>query len=89
MNLTGENVIISISDNGKGISDDIKENIFQPYFTTKTSGTRLGLAMTRKIIEFWKGQIWFETKEGAGTTFFIKLPVVGARGLRDHNPTSR
>jgi len=77
MILTGENVIISISDNGKGISDEIKENIFQPYFTTKTSGTGLGLAMTRKIIEFWKGQIWFETKEGTGTTFFIKLPVVG------------
>ena len=70
------NAIISVKDNGKGIPDDIAENIFQPYFTTKSSGTGLGLAMTRKIIEFWKGQIWFETVENEGTTFFIRLPLI-------------
>ena len=36
----------------------------------------LGLAMTKKIIEFWKGQIWFESEEGKGTSFFIRLPVL-------------
>ena len=68
-------VLITIADNGTGISDDAAKRIFQPYFTTKSSGTGLGLAMTRKIIEFWKGEIWFETRESEGTTFFIKLPV--------------
>ncbi len=72
--------LISISDNGVGIADDAVKKIFQPYFTTKSSGTGLGLAMTRKIIEFWKGTIWFETVDGVGTTFYIKLPVVKGEG---------
>ena len=67
-------VIVAITDNGVGISDEIVRKLFQPYFTTKSSGTGLGLAMTKKIIEFWKGEIWFETKEGVGTTFYIKMP---------------
>jgi two-component system, NtrC family, nitrogen regulation sensor histidine kinase NtrY len=67
--------VVSVSDNGRGIAPDIAEKIFQPYFTTKSSGTGLGLAMTRKIIEFWKGSIWFETEEGVGTTFYIRLPL--------------
>ena len=67
--------LISFADNGTGISSDAKEKIFQPYFTTKTSGTGLGLAMTKRIIEFWAGEIWFETKNGEGTTFYIKLPL--------------
>jgi nitrogen fixation/metabolism regulation signal transduction histidine kinase len=71
-----EDVVIAIQDNGNGISEEVAQRIFQPYFTTKSSGTGLGLAMTRKIIEFWKGAIWFDSKEGEGTTFFIKLPVL-------------
>ncbi len=67
--------IIIIKDNGSGITDEVAERIFQPYFTTKSSGTGLGLAMTKKIIEFWKGEIWFKTKEGEGTSFFIRLPL--------------
>ena len=67
--------VIAIADNGTGIDEETAKRIFQPYFTTKSSGTGLGLAMTRKIIEFWKGKIWFETTEGEGTTFFIRLPV--------------
>lgn len=66
---------ITITDNGPGIPEEIVRKMFQPYFTTKTSGTGLGLAMTKKIIEFWKGEIWFETEEGKGTTFYIKLPL--------------
>ncbi len=67
--------VVTITDNGDGIPEDVVKRIFQPYFTTKSSGTGLGLAMTRKIIEFWKGTIWFETEEGKGTVFFIKLPL--------------
>lgn len=68
--------VVSIEDNGVGISQEVMKKIFQPYFTTKSSGTGLGLAMTKKIIEFWKGQIWFTTTEGQGTTFYIRLPLV-------------
>ena len=70
------NALISITDNGQGISEDVAERIFQPYFTTKSSGTGLGLAMTKKIIEFWQGRIWFTTIENEGTTFFIRIPFV-------------
>lgn len=76
VNAGTEEVVIAIQDNGNGISEEVAQKIFQPYFTTKSSGTGLGLAMTRKIIEFWKGMIWFESKEGEGTTFFIRLPVL-------------
>jgi signal transduction histidine kinase len=69
------NALISVKDNGEGIPEEMVHKIFQPYFTTKSSGTGLGLAMTRKIIEFWRGKIWFETEEGEGTTFFIELPL--------------
>jgi len=72
----GSEVLITIKDNGEGISDEVIKKIFQPYFTTKSSGTGLGLAMTKKIIEFWKGRIWFDTKEGNGTTFYISLPTI-------------
>jgi len=68
--------LICIQDNGTGISKEIQEKIFSPYFTTKGSGTGLGLAMTKKIIEFWNGKIWFETTENEGTRFFIELPLL-------------
>jgi signal transduction histidine kinase len=72
----GQYILIAISDNGIGISEEVSRRIFQPYFTTKSSGTGLGLAMTKKIIEFWKGEIWFETVENEGTTFYIRLPML-------------
>ncbi len=49
--------------------------IFIPNFTTKSSGTGLGLAMSKTIVEQAKGRIWFETEEDEGTTFFVELPL--------------
>lgn len=72
----GGEAMITIADNGSGIAEDVVPKIFSPYFTTKGSGTGLGLAMTKKIIEFWKGSITFETAEGKGTTFFIRLSLL-------------
>lgn len=72
----GDHALIAVKDNGVGIPEDVVEKIFSPYFTTKGSGTGLGLAMSRRIIEFWKGRIWFETQEGTGTIFFVQLPIV-------------
>lgn len=71
----GNEALIAFADNGTGIEPDAVGRIFQPYFTTKSSGTGLGLAMTKKIIEFWKGTIRFETLPGKGTKFYITVPL--------------
>jgi nitrogen fixation/metabolism regulation signal transduction histidine kinase len=70
------NVQISIKDNGVGIESSKLGKIFVPYFTTKSTGTGLGLAMVKQIVENHRGSIDFETETGTGTTFFIELPVV-------------
>ncbi len=69
-------ILVTIKDNGNGIPENMRSKIFTPNFTTKTSGTGLGLAMCKGIVEQSKGDIWFKTKEGEGTTFFVKLPMV-------------
>ena len=61
---------ITVSDNGKGISDDVKDLIFEPKFTTKTSGMGLGLAMIKNIIEAYDGVISFTSKEEVGNCFY-------------------
>lgn len=66
--------VVSIKDNGIGISSDQAEKIFVPNFTTKTGGTGLGLAMVKNMVESMEGTVWFETSNEAGTTFFVKLP---------------
>ena len=71
-----EKITISIKDNGEGIPEEMRSKIFIPNFTTKTSGTGLGLAMTKSIIEQAHGEIWFETEVGKGTVFFVRLPVI-------------
>lgn len=65
--------IIKIKDNGKGIKEEDKKKIFLPNFTTKSSGTGLGLAMVYNIIQVADGRINFESEEGVGTTFIIEL----------------
>ena len=69
-------ILVTIKDNGNGIPENMRSKIFTPNFTTKTSGTGLGLAMCKGIVEQSKGDIWFKTKEGEGTTFYVKLPMV-------------
>jgi two-component system, NtrC family, nitrogen regulation sensor histidine kinase NtrY len=73
--LAGNKILIKVKDNGDGIDEELHSKIFTPNFTTKTSGTGLGLAMCKGIVEQTKGKIWFETKEGLGSTFFVELPV--------------
>jgi nitrogen fixation/metabolism regulation signal transduction histidine kinase len=66
---------ITIRDNGNGIPLDIQHKIFIPKFTTKNSGSGLGLAMVKQIVDFHEGKIYFETSPN-GTTFTILLPKV-------------
>lgn len=68
-------VLVVVKDNGNGIPEAMQSKIFTPNFTTKTSGTGLGLAMCKGIVEQSHGRIWFETAEGSGTSFFVELPV--------------
>ena len=65
---------IKVQDNGKGIEEALKELIFEPKFTTKTSGMGLGLAMSKKIIETYNGSITFVSEEGKGAEFTITIP---------------
>lgn len=73
MTASGEEAVVRITDNGNGIEASVKDKIFYPNFTTKTSGTGLGLAMCKGIVEQMKGDVWFDTESGKGTSFFVKL----------------
>ena len=75
--LAGGNVRVAIRDNGAGISDDVREKVFVPNFTTKETGSGIGLAVAKRGIESAGGKIWFETRVGEGTAFFIELPLAG------------
>lgn len=75
VNPIAQMVTIKVSDNGSGIPDEVKDRIFDPYFTTKSSGTGLGLAMSKKIIDLSGGTIRFESTKDVGTTFFLTIPM--------------
>ncbi|WP_420319220.1 ATP-binding protein [Ekhidna sp.] len=67
--------LLSVSDNGKGVPDELKDKIFLNYFSTKSTGSGIGLALAKKGIENAGGNIWFESEQGKGTTFFISMPL--------------
>ncbi len=75
----GSMALITISDNGSGIPDSIRERIFDPFFTTKEvgRGTGQGLAISRSVVERHQGSLTFESTVGKGTSFFIRLPIDG------------
>lgn len=67
-------VCIAVKDNGIGIPEENKPKVFEPKFTTKSSGMGLGLAMVKNIVETFNGTITFESQQHIGTTFMIKFP---------------
>ncbi len=76
VNAEEDNVIIAVKDNGIGINTENTERIFEPKFTTKTSGMGLGLGIIKNIIENYKGTITFESELGKGSKFIVSLPIV-------------
>jgi len=68
------NAVIIVTDNGVGIPEANKPKIFEPKFTTKTSGMGLGLAMVKNIVETYNGSICFTSEEGIGTSFTVTFP---------------
>ena len=74
----GNNMVISIADNGEGMTDEVKQRLFENFFTTKPvgQGTGLGMAIVQDIIEIkHQGRLSFESKENEGTTFTFTIPV--------------
>jgi len=71
---TNENVIITVADNGAGVSEKNKDKVFEPKFTTKSSGMGLGLPMVKNIVETYNGTITFTTQDNVGTTFKVIFP---------------
>ena len=68
----GERASLKVSDDGPGIAEDVRDNIFQPFFTTRADGAGLGLAIVRKLAEANAGSVDFETKEGE-TSFIVSF----------------
>jgi signal transduction histidine kinase len=74
-----DSVITEIRDQGAGIPHELQEKIFELYFTTKKGGSGIGLAQTYQALQWHYGSIDFETVEGQGTTFRLRLPVAEIR----------
>ena len=73
----GDRIEISVKDNGNGIPDEIKDKIFQPFFTTKPTGqgTGLGLSLSYDIVKAHGGELKVDTEESEGSSFIIQLPI--------------
>lgn len=77
----GDLAKIAVKDNGKGISVEDKYRIFEPKFTTKTSGMGLGLGIIKNIVENYNGTITFNSEPGKGTEFLVTLPIINPDNL--------
>jgi len=73
-NLAGDSVWLRVRDNGPGMPPELRERIFDPFYTSKQGGTGLGLALTRKVVEAHGGQLEVSSNPGDGTQFVVTLP---------------
>jgi len=76
--------VLRISDEGSGIPDEIREKIFDLYFTTKSDGSGIGLAMTYRILQLHHGSIEVQSKTGRGTEFRLRIPLAATDWGRRH-----
>ncbi len=72
----GEEALITIRDTGQGIPPEIRDKIFNLYFTTKKGGSGIGLAMAYRVVQLHQGSLDFTSADGQGTTFYLRFPVV-------------
>jgi signal transduction histidine kinase len=72
---TGGELVVSVSDTGSGISPQSADRIFDAFYTTKTHGIGMGLAISRSIVESHGGRLWAESKPGPGANFHLTLPI--------------
>jgi len=86
---TPREAVLRIADQGPGIPEEIREKIFNLYFTTKSGGSGIGLAMSYRILQMHHGSIDVESKEGRGAVFFLRIPLAAAdRGHRRMKATN-
>lgn len=71
-----DRIVISVSDTGPGVDENMKEEIFTPFFTTKEEGMGIGLRLCHSIVEEHSGRMWVENNLDEGATFFFSLPTV-------------
>jgi len=77
----GDDCVVSISDEGQGIPAEIREKIFNLYFTTKGKGSGIGLAMTFRVVQLHNGTIDFTSEPGKGTTFWLRFPAIDRESM--------
>ena len=70
----GDGVRVTVRDTGEGLKTQAVEEIFEPFYTTKSDGMGIGLAVSRSIIERHRGRIWAATNDGPGATFSFSIP---------------
>jgi signal transduction histidine kinase len=68
-------LVISVQDSGTGVPADLRERIWEPFFTTRQRGTGLGLAIVHRIVTDYNGSIQVSSTEGNGTTIRVRLPM--------------
>ncbi|MFO7851114.1 MAG: ATP-binding protein [Bacteroidota bacterium] len=76
LSVNNNRALIRVEDNGVGIPDELKDKLFTPNFTTKSSGMGLGLAIVKRVVETADGEIWFESEPGRGSVFYIEYPLL-------------
>jgi len=81
---TGNKVVISVADNGSGIPESLRDKMFTPNFTTKSSGMGLGLSIVKRYVESANGRIWFESEIDNGSVFYIEYPLMYSVFNRDN-----
>jgi len=80
----GEWIVVRIADSGPGISEEVMGKLFVPFFTTRKTGSGLGLAVTRRIIENHGGEIEVDSEVGKGTIFEVRVPIVRSSQEDEH-----
>ena len=76
-------VLLEVEDTGKGIAPDVQARLFDPFFSTKETGTGLGLPIAERIVEKHGGRLQYQTQSGRGTTFQVVLPHASDHASKD------
>ncbi|HLJ25581.1 MAG TPA: ATP-binding protein [Candidatus Angelobacter sp.] len=84
----GDGAIITVRDEGPGIPAEIRDKIYNLYFTTKKGGTGIGLSMAYRVLQLHNGSLEFDSTEGSGVTFTLRLPLVESGGVSEQPATA-